>query len=514
MAKRSISLEMKRFWRVPVVAVLAGVLGFGTSFLFATKYVAKTQLLIRAHDTTYLSNSGETLGSQNAIFDSQLTQALSETQSALLNSNQIAATVVSQLHLDAPKKGDHSFVGSLKNGLKSAVKHLTAWIVHGGYKNTDRHTQAIDDVQSGLSSHQVDTSYVLELDASATTAQDAQNIANAAADELVRVGEQRFEADATANQAHLSEELTKAATAQQVTADNLGAFVTTNGVASADVASALNPETKSQLQTQLAQNDVALSAAIASQAALARAIAAVPKTCQSQNSVVTGRSTTDQNLTQPCDSYQQLLIQKATSDATVASDQATHDRLSAILTPGSTQNNLDPAKQSQLQSLEARYTAASASFTDLKTNYQQSIVNGAGDPVAISRVDRPALPTYPASPKRYLFLGMGIVAGAVLGLLLSALASWRKGENLFPEPIGTRGFDDDEDEDEAYDEVINLNPPGFQRPTRMPAPVGEVVTDLTSDPPAQRSRIGKFELFEQEPSNHDTDVTPRTAREG
>ncbi len=505
-------MEMKRFWRVPVVAALAGVLGFGTSYLFATQYAAKTQLLIRAHDTTYLNNSGQTLGSQNAIFDSQLTQALSETQSALLSSNQIAATVVSQLHLDAPKKSDHSIVGSVKNGLKSGVKHVTAWIVHGGYKSTDRRTQAIDDVQSGLSSHQVNTSYVLELDASASTAQDAQNIANAAADELVRVGQQRFEADAAANKAHLNDELTKTGAAQRIAADKLGAFLRQNGVASVDVASALNADTKGQLQTELAQNDVDLSAAIAAQSTLAKSIAAVPKTCQSQNSVTNGRSTTEQNLTQPCDSYQQLLIQKATSDSNVSSLQAKHDRLSAALTPGTDLTKLDGAKQSALQGLEAQYTAASTAFTQLKSDYQQAIVNGAGNPVAISRVDRPALPTYPSSPKRYMFLGMGIVAGAVLGLLLSALAAWRKGENLFPEPIGTRGFDDDEDED--LEQIINLSPPGIRGPRRVPAPVGEVVTDLTSDPPAQRSRIGKFELFEQEPSSHDTEVSPRTAREG
>ena len=261
MANRSIGAQVRPFWRVPVIAVLAGILGFGLSYLFPTQYVASTRLLVRAHDTTYLNNDGQTLGSQNGIFDSQLTGALSETQSALLSSNQIAKTVVTQLHLDDKEPGDHSIVGSVKNGLKSVIKHTTAWVVHGTYKNTDRFTQAVDDVQSGLSSHQVDTSYVLQLDASANTPEKAVAIANAAANELVKVGRQRFESDAAAHKKHLTNELKAAGTEQQLASTRLGDFLAANGVSPVDAQSSLNPDTKSQLQTDLAQTDVDLSAA-------------------------------------------------------------------------------------------------------------------------------------------------------------------------------------------------------------------------------------------------------------
>ena len=90
---------------------------------------------------------------------------------------------------------------------------------------------------------------------------------------------------------------------------------------------------------------------------------------------------------------------------------------------------------------------------------------------------------------------MGIVTGAVLGLMLSALLAWRKGGSLFPEPTDTRA----EDEPEP-DEVINLADPATRTRRRTttprPAPVGQVVTDLTNDPAVQRSRIGRFEVFE------------------
>src|SRR5204863_2453928 len=112
--------------------------------------------------------------------------------------------IVRQLHLDAPKPANNSIVGNVKSAAKTTIQHLRAWIVFGTYKQTDRFTQAVDDVQSGLSAHQVGTSYVLELTAGADTPQGALNIANAAADKLVKVGEQTFQVDAAAYQRHLT----------------------------------------------------------------------------------------------------------------------------------------------------------------------------------------------------------------------------------------------------------------------------------------------------------------------
>jgi len=373
------------------------------------------------------------------------------------------------------------------------IKHTTAWVVHGTYKNTDRVTQAVDDVQSGLSSHQVDSSYVLQLDASANTPEKAVAIANAAANELVRVGQQRFATDAAAHKEHLTNELKTAGAEQQLTSTRLGNFLAANGVSPALAQSSLNPDTKNQLQTDLAQTDVDLSAARAQQAALAGSLAALPKTSQSSSSVQTGRSTTNLNESNPSSTFQQLLVQKAQVDGQVASLQAKQDRLSATLTPGGDLTNLPADKQEQLATLEAGYTTAAAAYGQLKTEFQQALVTGANDPVELTRIDRPATPTYPSSPKRYLYLAMGIVTGAVLGLMLSALVAWRKGGSLFPEPTDTRA----EDEPEP-DEVINLVEPATRSRRRAPtpAPVGQVVTDLTNDPAVQRSRVGRFEVFE------------------
>src|SRR5664279_5694689 len=93
---------LRRYWRIPVVAVLGALLAFSGSFLLDPTYDSSTRLLIRARDTSFLSGSGKDLTAVQGVADSSLSKTLAETYAGVATSRSTAIAVVDSLHLDTP----------------------------------------------------------------------------------------------------------------------------------------------------------------------------------------------------------------------------------------------------------------------------------------------------------------------------------------------------------------------------------------------------------------------------
>ena len=60
---------MRRYWRIPVLALLSAILAFGGSFLVSKQYTSKTRLLIHGQDATFLSSTGTDPAQQPKVAD-------------------------------------------------------------------------------------------------------------------------------------------------------------------------------------------------------------------------------------------------------------------------------------------------------------------------------------------------------------------------------------------------------------------------------------------------------------
>ncbi len=105
--------------------------------------------------------------------------------------------------------------------------------------------------------------------------------------------------------------------------------------------------------------------------------------------------------------------------------------LGDTLTPDLTLE-LSPPLQSTYRRLLEAYNTALTTYGQLQNQYQQAKVYAGVEPVQLTRLDEAVPSVYPVSPKRWLYMGIGIVLGALIGLGLTARDFWRRGETLFP----------------------------------------------------------------------------------
>lgn len=333
-------LSLRRFWRIPVVAVIGAILGFGASYLFGVTYEAKTRVLNRVNNVTFLGNDGSTLEDQGTAFEqSALSRIVAETEGALMENHVIATKVVRELRLDQ-EEDEKGWFATLKRGFAKAFKFTYSYLVHGTYEELDDFDQAVEDTESGLQAKQVGNSYVIEVTGRWDTPEDAKAIADVAADYLIELAEEQFVADVTANMENLAQQLELLGQQQQAAATELAVFAEANGIDPA----VLGPNT--------------LTPALALQ--------------------------------------------------------------------------LSPEQQSSYQQLQRAYNTSLAAYTQLQVEYQQGQVNAGTKPVELTRLDEAVASVYPVSPKRWLYMGIGIVLGSLVGLGLTARAVWRRGETLFP----------------------------------------------------------------------------------
>ncbi len=481
----------RRFWRVPLVAVAAAVFAFMASFVLGPVYEAQTRLLVHTDDTTFLSSNGDTItnngeGGSGVLIDTTMAKAIEDTEAALTGNETIAPEIVNQLDLGVAPKPTTSLVGHLKNLVKDVYVEGKAYLVHGTYHKLSPYQQAVQNVQGGLTASQLSDSYLIEVDAAGSSPTQADAIDNTAANDLVALANQEFQDDVAGAVTSLAGEMQRASAAEQGAANALSSFAAAHKLSTATLDDGLANATPfsagTTLQAELADTQAQVAGAKAQLKTDESALAATPQTSASTQQVQTGRSTTQVKQTQDNPTYQQLELSVAADKAKVASLRATVAQLSRELAPGIVPANLPVALQGRYAALEGTYQTSSQSFDRAQSAYEQALANQASDPAQMSRVDTAVASSYPVSPKRYLFLGFGLLLGMVGGFLLSARAAHRRGETLFTI-----------DDDDLLPVPVPATTPVAARTVgvRQEEPVivmeGGVVT--------KRVRLGEFELY-------------------
>jgi len=464
-------LFLKRYWRIPLVAVLASLLAFAASFAMKPSYTSTTRLLIVEGSTTLLNSSGQPISSQSgSIVDSGMAQTLAETQAGLASSREVATMVVDKLHLDAPKPPQHGVIHWLEGAAASTYAHLKGWVTAGFYKTAPRREKAIQTTESAITGSDLapsggstntgqPDSYILELSVTGETAVKAAAIANAAADALIIVSQQRFAHDSQFYAKALATQLGNANAALVSANQAVSNYEIAHNISSIDQQLVQNVQNSGSLSSDVVTTQATVQGDQQTVASLQATLAATPPTETSDQSITTGRSSTADNTTQANPVYQTIAGQLAQAQATLAADSAKASSLQSQL-----QTNSSAAltqSQAGLLDLEEQVTADQNSVQSLSTSLQQANANVQISPVELSRLGTADLPTYPTSPKRYLYLLIGLLLGALAGCWLTYLARRRL------QPV-----DPYEEEVPSMDETAELDLRGTTLPTRQPVPVG------------------------------------------
>jgi uncharacterized protein involved in exopolysaccharide biosynthesis len=469
----TLRLFFRRYWRIFLVALLGALVAFAASFAVTPTYTSSTRMLIQGRSTSLLSSTGTPLQSQPGINEVDAAKTLSQTEAGLVSSREVATMVVDQLHLDAPKPAKHGPIHWLEGAAASTYAHVRAWITSGFYKQPARREKAIQTTQAGIKGSDVapsggaDTgqpdSYILDISASAETAAQARAIANAAADSLMTISQQRFTADSKSYAAQLGAQLTNAKAA--LLADNkaVAAYEAAHGITSLDQQLVQQVQNQGTLQGQVVAANAKVKGDQQTVGSLQGTLAAIDPNTTSQQGITTGRSETNIDTTAANPVYQDVQQQLVTAQATLQADQATAASLQQQL-DAKPSDSLNVA-QAQLLSLEQAVTADNANVQTLAAGLSQANANIQVSPIDLNRVGDADLPTYPTSPKRYLYLLLGLLIGALAGGGLTYLARRRA-------LSGEGGGDDDDTVDPDQLRTSELDLRDEPLPQREPVPVG------------------------------------------
>jgi uncharacterized protein involved in exopolysaccharide biosynthesis len=418
---------MKIYWRLPVIALMAGLLAYVGSFVVSPTYAAGTRVLVRGKDSTLLSASGSRLSNQPNLIDSQLAAVLSSTNAALVSSNDIAERVVDELDLDVEKPKAGGVFATTRRFLSGTYKRSRAILTHGFYKKPSPRDAAIQGVQSGLKAKAVKDSYVLEVIAAADDPELAAKIADSAADQLIAVSGQRAATEAQSYRDFLEKEVEKATAAGTEASNAVAAFKAANGIADATGAK-ISAEQADELRREIATTSADLTAAQAKAAELGAQLTRTSPTAESNNRITTGRSQTDVAASSPSPAYATALNSSQQASAEVTRLSARLTALRDLLAKADASFAAGPvtAVDEGLRRLQLDSSLADKTLADLNQRYQDALVNAESSSIELTRLDKAMAPTYPIGPKRYLYLGIGVFCGALVGFVWSHLRAARR----------------------------------------------------------------------------------------
>lgn len=416
-----------RFWRVALVGLIGGVLAFAGSFVIDPTYESTTKLLVRGRDTTFLTSSGETLDQQGALMDSQIASVLSETQTALLSSHEVAATVVDELGLDRPREEPQGVIGRVRSLAGDAYRNGKALLIHGFVADVDDRTKAIAGVHQGLSASQVEDSYVIDVIGQADDPLLASAIADAAADALIEISEDRLETESATYRDFLATQVDLAEEEAAAAAEEVRAYKAEHDISDVATELILTAESSQSLQEQLRRSEIELEARRASLAAIDRSLSGISRDARSVQSIETGRSSTEIVNQGPNTVHQTLTSDRERASAEIAALEAERGAIEEVLENGTVTDRDLTDEEATLRRLESRYAAANAAYQDLRTRHQEAKLSSGDGRTELTRMDAASVPVYPVKPGRYLFLALGLVVGALLGLLRTVMVGRREG---------------------------------------------------------------------------------------
>lgn len=418
----------RQYWRVPVIGGLAALIAFMGSFIVPATYAAGTRVLIRAKDSTVLNSTGNALGNQPGVIDSQLAGALGDTQSALLSNRAVAERVVDELGLDKMEDDNQGVIGKFRRGFASAYKWTRAMVTFGFYKAGDKRENKIAMVQEGLAAKQIDEGYAMDIVATWDDPEIAADIANTAADVLVEMTNERFARESAAYRDLLAEQTDGALVTEQEARDALAEYKAANGITTTPEQDAqLLNQSQDDLSTLIRSTQAELQAAEAEASSLRSDLAGTSPYATSSQEITTGRSQTNIDSNAPNPAYTALLSQVQEAEARVRSLNA---RLGALegafeTAAGSEVSGLS-VQEAELARRQLDLTIASETRARLAVELEAASFNAQRSAVEITRIDEAAAPTYPVSPKRYLYLAVGLFVGALVGFVWSFMKVQRR----------------------------------------------------------------------------------------
>lgn len=416
----------RSYWRVPVLALLVGLIAYVGSFIVPPTYTASSRILIRGRDTTVLNSNGESLANQPGVVDSQLAVTLADTQAGLLANRAIAERIVDELDLDV-REDKSGPIATLRKAFAATYKRTKAILTHGFYEEVDDRTAAVAAVQAGLGAKQVNDGFVLEVGALYDDPEKVAAIANLAADLLVESTDSRFRAESAAYRDFLGVRVDDANAAEQTARKALSDYKAANGIVTTPEEDAqLLRQSESDLTIQIRQTQAELAAAQARVSSLRRDLASTSPFATTSQNIETGRSETDIETQSESAAYTALVGQLQTAQADAASLSAQLGALEGALELATGDPTTLSSEEAELARLQLDVVIASDTRTQLATELQTATVNAERSVVEISRIDAAAEPTYPVAPKRYLFLAAGVLVGALAGFVWSFLRLQRR----------------------------------------------------------------------------------------
>jgi uncharacterized protein involved in exopolysaccharide biosynthesis len=426
------------YWRVAVVGLLGALIAFGCSFMVEPAYSSKTRLLIRGRDATFLTSSAADLSKQPGIIDASMADTVGSTQSGLATSREVAERVVDELHLDTNRPEESGIVAWLARTSAAVYGRVRAIVTFGFYDEGDPRENAIATVQGSVVAATLEKSYVLELQGSAETPALARDITNAAARHLVELSAERSKAESARYAGYLEQQLARATADVDAASKAIGEYKATHNISDLDEQLVQDAVSIEQLRTQIDRNKVDLEGKRAQLATINSSLAGVSPTESNRQQIRTGRSETAIDTEAPSSLHQELTAQRDSLAAEVADLEAKQRALEERL--GSTSTAELTGAQVDLRALEQQLALAKDTQTELNKQRRDALLNANNDRSELTRVDSASLPVYPDSPRRYLYLALGLVLGALAGGGLTYLA--RRDQLGTPETTG-----DDEDID-------------------------------------------------------------------
>jgi succinoglycan biosynthesis transport protein ExoP len=410
-------LVTKHWKLITAVAVACALVAFTASFLWSPKYSATTHVLVVAREARFLNAQG-----QQQPYDPVVVSSLDDTYSEFLTSRELAQAVVTDLHLDK-RKGDASLFAKVRSGLKKVENVTIAILEHGFYAEASANDGAVAQVQGNILATPIKDSLVIEIKASADDPKLAAAIANTASQELINSVRDRDQQNADIYLTFLKGEVDKLSAAVATATDNVRQYKLANHLSDVQVQQILTSQSNKSLADQLTTTDINLASAKAEYDALQKSMARITTTDSTTSTIQTGRSTTTLTNSASSGVYQNLQAQAASTSAQIASLQAQHDTITALLEPTT---SVLPTQQATLYQLEFKLSAAQGAFTSVQDSYQSQLITSSSTPQELSIVDSASPPIYPDSPLRYLYLVIGLLVGAAGGAGLAYFTDRRK----------------------------------------------------------------------------------------
>ena len=421
--------SLRRYWRIPVVGLLAAVLAFAASFVVSPTYESSTRLLVHGRDATFLSSTGEDLAAQPGVVDASLSQALLSTYAGIATGRSVATAVTDELDLDKQTPST-SPMALVSQALGWAYRCGRAFVTAGFCAPVEPREQAIRDVQEGITAQPVGTnagsgsgqpgSYVLEVVAAGDSPAQARAITDAVAQQLVAEGNTRFQRDARTHIESLEEQVEAARGEQRARTREVVRFQTAHGISAADVQRALTAETLEKVRADLGQAQADLADTRAKLASVETSLTSIPRNQRERQVIVTGRSKTELSTNGASTVYNELQTQRSTLQAEQSGLLARVRRLERQLDGAKPLKSNGPV--AELGVLQQGADLAGANVKELTTRLQQARTNAAQASVDLSRLDDASEPTYPTTPKRYIYLALGLLIGGLAGAVLTARA--------------------------------------------------------------------------------------------